>query len=87
MLEDVKKRLGITGVYQDELLQGYIDEVKAFLIDSGVDAKVLDTSEAIGIIARGVSDLWDYGNGGTNLSPYFYQRAIQLASKTGDEYD
>ncbi|MCI9366311.1 MAG: hypothetical protein HFJ54_07320, partial [Clostridia bacterium] len=35
-----------------------------------------------GIIARGVSDLWNYGSGGTSFSPYFMQRAIQLSGKT-----
>lgn len=75
MLDDVKALLGITGNYQDATLQGYIDEVIAFLIAGGVS----EDSITCGIVARGVSDLWNYGSGGTTLSPYFIQRAAQLA--------
>ena len=35
-----------------------------------------------GVFSRGVSDLWNYGSGGTSFSPYFMQRAIQLSGKT-----
>lgn len=76
-LENVKNALGITGDYQDETLQVYFDEVVAFLADAGV-AKSNITS---GIVARGVSDLWNYGAGDGKLSPYFLQRAAQLSYK------
>lgn len=79
MLENVKTALGITGTYQDDLLQIYIDEVTAYLKDAGVSESVLASDAATGIIVRGVADLWNYGSGGTQLSPYFMQRAIQLA--------
>lgn len=80
MLEKVKSNLGITGTYQDTTIQGYIDEVKAYLIDGGVaEANITD-----GIVTRGVADLWNYGSGGTGFSPYFIQRASQLALKAGD---
>lgn len=81
MLESVKTALGITGTYQDDLLQIYIDEVIAYLTDAGVSETVLASDAATGIIVRGVSDLWNYGSGGTQLSPYFMQRAVQLALK------
>nr|DAF30951.1 MAG TPA: tail connector protein [Caudoviricetes sp.] len=80
MLEKVKSNLGITGTYQDATIQGYIDEVKEFLKDGGVlEANITD-----GIVTRGVADLWNYGSGGTGFSPYFIQRASQLALKAGD---
>ena len=79
MLESVKTALGITGTYQDDLLQIYIDEVIAYLKDAGVVESVINSEAATGIIVRGVADLWNYGSGGTQLSPYFMQRAIQLA--------
>ena len=63
-LADVKNALGITGTYQDATLQVYMDEVVAFLKDSGVAAAEITA----GIVARGVSDLWNYGSGGTYLS-------------------
>ena len=85
MLEQVKKSLGITGSYQDNTIQEYIDEVKRYLIDGGVPKEVVNHSSSVGIIARGVSDLWNYGSGGTSFSPYFIQRAIQLSGKTIQE--
>ena len=76
-LANVKKALGITGTYQDETLQAYLDEVTAFLVDAGVpEASITD-----GVAARGVSDLWNYGAAGGKLSEYFLQRAAQLTYK------
>ena len=76
-LSDVKNALGITGDYQDATLQIYIDEVVSFLVDAGVT----DSNISTGIVARGVSDLWNYGSAEGKLSQYFYQRASQLALK------
>lgn len=76
-LADVKSALGITGAYHDATLQQYFDEVMAFLVDAGVPAEKVTS----GIVARGVSDLWNYGGEGGKLSPYFLQRAAQLALK------
>lgn len=87
MLEKVKKSLGITGSYQDDTIQEYIDEVKRYLIDGGVKKEVVEHQSSSGIIARGVSDLWNYGSGGTSFSPYFIQRAIQLSGKTVEELE
>lgn len=87
MLEEVKKRLGITGNYQDDTIQGYIDDVKQFLLDGGVNKDVVNASSTVGVIARGVADLWNYGSGGTVFSPYFMQRAIQLSGKTVEDLE
>lgn len=78
LLARVKAAIGVTGEYQDNAIGIYIDEVKAFLTSAGVRATVLQSDKAVGIIARGVMDLWNYGAGGGALSPYFSQRAIQL---------
>lgn len=77
MLEDVKICLGITGTYQDATINGYIVEVKAFLIDAGASPDSITT----GVVVRGVSDLWNYGAGEGKFSEYFMQRASQLAYK------
>jgi hypothetical protein len=77
LLDDVKSALGITGSYQDDTLNAYIGEVKAFLKDAGVP----EANITSGVIARGVSDLWNYGAGEGKLSPYFMMRASQLALK------
>lgn len=77
MLSQVKILLGITGSYQDDTINGYIIEVKDFLIEAGVPKQYI----VAGVIARGVSDLWNYGAGEGKLSEYFMQRATQLAYK------
>lgn len=74
-LSQVKSALGIVGEYQDDTLQQYFDEVVEFLKDSGVS----EANITAGIVARGVSDLWNYGSGDGKLSAYFMQRATQLA--------
>lgn len=78
-LEAVKNSLGITGEYQDNVLKAHIAEVSRFLTDAGVPEDVVSADTCDGIIARGVADLWAYGSGDGTLSPYFMQRATQLA--------
>ena len=77
MLADVKKALGITGDYQNDTLTVYINEVADFLADAGVPERHITS----GLVARGVSDLWNYGSGNGKLSQYFMQRAAQLSLK------
>ena len=77
MLAGVKAALGIGGTYQDATLTEYINEVNAFLESAGVDMDQVKP----GLVARGVSDLWNYGTGGGKLSEYFMQRAAQLSYK------
>ena len=78
ILNSVKNALGIQGTYQDNTLQEYISEVGDFLIDAGVSQGNI----TVGILARGVTDLWSYGSGDGTLSSYFLQRATQLALKS-----
>lgn len=85
LLAKIKAGLGITGNYQDETLQFYIDEVKAFMHSAGVSESVVNSSEAVGVIMRGVADLWNYGSGSVKLSEYFIQRMIQLTAQAGGE--
>lgn len=77
-LAQVKTALGITGEYQDATLTEYLNEVTAFLVDAGIP----EDKQTSGLVARGVSDLWNYGEAGGKLSPYFFQRAAQLAYKS-----
>lgn len=76
-LENVKNALGITGNYQDATLQIYFDEVVSFLVNAGVS----NANITSGIVARGVSDLWNYGGAEGKLSDYFMKRATQLSYK------
>lgn len=81
ILDNVKTGLGITGEYQDGALTLYIDEVKAFLTDAGIKPETVESAAVVGLIIRGVADLWNYGAGEGKLSEYFLQRAIQLKLK------
>lgn len=78
MLSGVKYALGIEGNYQDNTVSEYIEEVIAFLNDAGISTSKI----TVGLVARGVSDLWNYGSGNGSLSEYFMQRATQLAYKS-----
>lgn len=79
LLTRVKADLGLTGNdFHDATLTGYITEVKLFLADAGVPNTVVESEYAAGVISRGVSDLWNYGSGAAELSPYFMMRAAQL---------
>lgn len=80
LLVHVKTALSVSGTHLDSTLQSYIYEVKSYLTSAGVNGSVLNSTLAVGCIARGVADLWNYGNGDTKLSEYFYQRAEQLRS-------
>lgn len=82
LLTKVKTGLGVTGTYQDETLKIYIADVKAYLTDAGVSETIVNSPQSVGVILRGVADLWNYGSGNADFSPYFIQRAIQLAYKT-----
>lgn len=82
LIEKVKSMIGVTGSYQDQTIQLYIDEVKQYMLDGGVSSAIVEASTSAGVIARGVTDLWNYGAGEGELSPYFMQRVIQLALKS-----
>lgn len=77
-LVEVKTALGIQSDYMDNLLQVYIDEVKEYMVGAGVTQEITESKKSIGVIVRGVADLWNYGKGNTELSPYFKERVIQL---------
>jgi Zn finger protein HypA/HybF involved in hydrogenase expression len=78
-LAKVKTALGIGGDYQNETLRFYIDEVISELIAAGVKKEVAESAAAVGCIACGVNDLWNYTSGGVKHSEYFNRRLIQLS--------
>ena len=81
-LAKVKAALGMSGSnYQDETLTIYIEEVIAELIDAGVQKEVAESAAAVGCIAIGVNDLWNYSSGGVRHSEYFNRRMTQLSCK------
>ena len=81
-LAKVKTALGLQGsTYQDETIKFYIDEVIAELIDAGVKKEIAESAAAVGCIACGVNDLWNYSSGGVKHSEHFNRRLIQLSLK------
>lgn len=82
MLENVKSNLGITGNFQDEIIKGWIDEIKQLMIDGGISPSIVNDEKSAGVIAKGIDDVYFQKN---DLSKYFWQRATQLAYKEGDK--
>ena len=81
-LAKVKTALGLNGSdYQDETLSLYISEVVEFMVDAGVQQAVAESEAAVGCIAVGVNDLWNYSSGGVRFSDYFQSRVVQLSLK------
>lgn len=80
ILAAVKTGLGLAGNDNfDATLNIYITDTKNYLKMAGVKESVINSESSAGVITRGVADLWNYGSGGTALSPYFKERAAQLA--------
>lgn len=78
LLIKIKKGLGITSDFQDETIQVYVDDVKAFMLSAGVLPEVIESAASVGCIMRGVADLYNFGSGTAKFSTYFIQRLIQL---------
>lgn len=78
LLQEIKKRLNITGDFHNESLMGHAADAKEYLLSAGVKPAVIESKKSIGVIARGVADLWNLGAGDGKFSEVFYQRAIQL---------
>ena len=76
-LTAVKAALNINGEDQDAALLQWIEEALEFAKDAGVKPENITK----GLIARGVSDLWNYGAGDGRLSEYFCWRVTQLSYK------
>lgn len=78
LLSKVKTALLIEGDYHNEMLKIYIEEILDYMRSAGVPEDTLQSERVIGAVARGVTDLWNFGAGNGKLSEYFYQRVIQL---------
>ena len=80
-----KVRIALYGTdannYNDEQLTIFIDEIIDELIDSGVKREVAEITAAVGCIAVGVNDIWNYSSGGVKHSAQFDRRLIQLSKK------
>lgn len=77
MLVKVKKSLGVTGPYLNDKIQEDMEEVIGYLVHAGVKRDNITP----GLVARGISDLWNQNE----LSEYFQQRAVQLRYQVSQE--
>lgn len=76
--DNILKNIGAPA-YQKETIIEYIEEIIDYMVSSGVPREVAVSKKCKGTVARGVNDLWNYGSGEVNLSPYFKERVIQLS--------
>ena len=72
----MKAALGVTGDFTDATISVYIDDVVDYMTGAGVSQAVI--MKSAGVVARGVSDLWDNDGGNVKFSPYFHERVSQL---------
>lgn len=80
ILAGVKAALGVTSGFMDTTISIYIDEVTDYMSGAGVPDSVIAAS--VGVIARGVNDLWTASSGDAKYSPYFYDRVSQLVLRS-----
>jgi putative N-acetylmannosamine-6-phosphate epimerase len=79
-LASVKNALGVTSDFMDTTISIYIDDVTDDMSGAGVPDSVIAAS--VGVIARGVNDLWTASSGDAKYSPYFYDRVSQLVLRS-----
>lgn len=80
ILTGVKAALGVTSDFMDTTISVYIDDVTDYMSGAGVPDSVIAAS--VGVIARGVNDLWTASSGDAKYSPYFYDRVSQLVLRS-----
>jgi hypothetical protein len=80
ILAGVKAALGVTSDFMDTTISVYIDDVTDYMSGAGVPDSVIAAS--VGVIARGVNDLWAASSGDAKYSPYFYDRVSQLVLRS-----
>lgn len=82
MLAGVKQRLGETGSFAetDTVLTDYIADVIDYMSGAGVSDAVIVSH--IGVVARGVDDMFVNGAGSANFSPMFRNMVTQLVYRS-----
>ncbi len=81
--DQILKMIGAP-LYQYSIIEGYIEEVIEYMVDAGVSRDIAISKKCIGTVTRGVMDLWNYGSGAVNFSPYFKERVVQLSYSSGE---
>lgn len=83
MLAGVKRRLSETGSFEeiDAVLTDYISDVCDYMIGAGVSEAVI--ASHVGVVARGVDDMYTNNAGGADFSRMFRDMVAQLALRSG----
>lgn len=85
VLEQIKTALGNIPSQLDKTIELYMEETINYMLSAGVPEELFIKDKidpiCVGCIIRGVADLWNYGNGDTQLSEYFKSRVFQLTCK------
>lgn len=87
LLDEVMIGLGNMPTHLRETISIYMDDILFDMVDSGVPLILLDLendfidTKCVGAVVRGVADTWNYGNGDTELSDYYYKRVDKLRGK------
>ena len=79
MLAGVKRRLSESGDFSeiDAVLTDYISDVCDYMLGAGVSETVI--ASHVGVVARGVDDMFVNNAGSTDFSPMFRNLVTQLA--------
>lgn len=80
----VRTALG-ANAFSDNTIQMHIADVKDYMLRAGVPKKIIESDAAIGVICRGVADLWNLGSGNVKFSDYFRERVNQLSCSNADD--
>lgn len=71
-------------LHQKSILKIYVNDVIDFMVDAGIKKEIAVSESCIGLVARGLLDVWNYGSGDTKLSPYFKEKVVQKAIGGGN---
>ncbi len=66
---------------RDRLIEEVLDE----MIHAGVKENVAKSAAAVGCIACGINDIWNFSSGTVKHSEYYDRRLVQLTLRRGDE--
>ena len=76
----IKLAVGIAEGIPDATIEVWLNDVKDFMRNAGVPEHVINADTTVGLLARGVSDIWNYGDSEKlGFSKVFEQRVVQLS--------
>lgn len=81
--EAVLESIGILkGMGIEETVRPHYNSIIGYIVDAGVSESHILNTRTVGVVSRGVSDIWNYGSGTGVLSEFFFQSLAQLVYKS-----